>query len=302
MINVPALVSEAKARKIKGYPQHVNRASSIGHPCTRYLTYSRTHWQEKKLHDVGLQYVFDLGNLYEAAFLQDLREAGLSIEEQQTPFFDKEYQLSGHIDGKLPLNGRRIPIEAKSMAPYTWDTINSIEDVRHAKAHYVRGYEGQVLCYLYFHKEETGLMFFINKVSGKIKQIEVPFDQGRMDEILQKCTAINEHVAAETLPEKIDWDEGACGRCGFLHICYPDKDFGPGLEALDDVELESMLEQRAGLVESYKTYQEIDEAIKEAVKGKNLLIGSWEITGKWVDRKGYMVKDSRYWLPRFKHL
>jgi len=55
-------VIESKQRKIKGYPVNSNRASDLGVPCVRYHVLNRTRWQEKSLHDVGLQFVFDMGN------------------------------------------------------------------------------------------------------------------------------------------------------------------------------------------------------------------------------------------------
>lgn len=301
-IDVPALVDEAKARKIKNYPCHVNRASQIGHPCTRYLVFCRISWEDKRLHDVGLQRVFDLGNLYEQAVLNDFREAGLYIEEQQTSFADRRYQLTGHIDGKLPLNDRRYPVEIKSMNPFAWEKINTWKDLLHHRLHYIRGYVAQMQVYLFLNNEEMGLMFLVNKVSGQIKQMEIPLDYELCEAILQKCEAVNAHVQSETLPEPIEWEDAICGRCSFLHLCYPDRDFGEGYEILADDELEAMLDKRAELAPAYKEYGELDKAIKDAVKGKQLIVGHWEIAGKWVKRGGYTVPDSEYWLPKFRRI
>ena len=55
-------ILQSKERKIKGYPVNSNRASDLGVPCVRYHVLNRTRWQEKALHDVGLQFVFDMGN------------------------------------------------------------------------------------------------------------------------------------------------------------------------------------------------------------------------------------------------
>jgi len=293
-LNIPKLVDDAKELKIKNYPQHVNRASSIGHPCDRYLVYCRTRWQDKKMHDVGLQRVFDLGNLYERAVMDDLREAGLYVEEQQTPFFDERYKLSGHIDGKLPIDGQRPPLEIKSMAPFTWEKINNWQDFLRAKQAYLRSYPYQLTTYLFLHDEPYGIMLLKNKVSGQLKQIIIPKDQGLIDEILQKCGRINTHVEQNTLPDPIKWEDGVCGQCGYLHICYPGRDFGPGIELLDDEELEAMLDKRESLAASAKEYKEIDETVKIAFKERPcVLIGAWEITGKWVEKK-----DSKHWRSR----
>ncbi len=300
-IDVVALVDEAKFRKIKNYPCHVNRASQIGHPCLRFLTYSRTHWQEKRLHDVGLQRVFDLGNLYERAVLDDLREAGLYLEEQQSAGFDKRYQLSIHIDGKLPLDGHKYPVEIKSMSPYVWAKIETWRDFLEAKSPYLRSYPYQMTAYLFLHSEDQGIFFLKNKVSGELKQIVMPLDYDLAEEILQKCEAINAHVAAETLPDQIEWEEAICGRCGFLHICYPGRDWGDGLTIVDDTELEEMLKKREALIGAVRAYDEVDKALKAAIKEKTgLLVGNWQINGKWVDKKGFEVPAKKYWLSSIK--
>lgn len=302
-INVVALVDEAKAHKIKNYPQHVNRASNIGHPCPRYLTYCRTHWQEKRLHDVGLQRIFDLGNLFEQAVMEDLREAGLYVEEQQSTFYDERYKLSGHIDGKLPLNGRRYPIEIKSMSPFVWDKISHWQDFLGQKSPYLRAYPYQMMTYLLLNSEEVGLMFLKNKVSGELKQLDIPLDYDLGETVLQKCETINAHVDAKTLPDRIEWEEPVCGQCSFLEPCYPGRDFGEGLRVVDDAELEAMLKKREELTKAFKDYQEVDATLKAAVKEKTgLVIGDWLITGKWCERKGFLVKDSRYWLPSIKKI
>ncbi len=294
-IDVVALVDEAKTARIKNYPCHVNRASQIGWPCLRYLVYSRTHWQEKRLHDVGLQRVFDLGNLYEQAVLKDFRDAGLYLEQQQSPFFDERYKLSGHIDGKLPVKGHSYPIEIKSMSPFTWDKIGHWRDFLRAKPPYLRAYPYQMTSYLFLKAEEIGLMFLKNKVSGALKQLEIPLDYDLAEEVLQKCEAINAHIEAKTLPDQIEWEDAVCSQCGFLHICYPGRDYGVGFQIVDDAEFEAMLDKRGNLAASAREYKELDETIKAAIKERPaILIGEWEITGKWVEKKG----AKPYWLSK----
>ena len=58
---------ELKKSKVRIWPCHVNRASNLGHPCERYLVYSRTAWDKKAPHEWELQVVFDEGNNQERA-------------------------------------------------------------------------------------------------------------------------------------------------------------------------------------------------------------------------------------------
>ena len=62
-------VLESKEREIKQWPVNSNRASQLGHECVRYHVYERTRWQEKSLHGVGLQMVFDMGREIEEIVL-----------------------------------------------------------------------------------------------------------------------------------------------------------------------------------------------------------------------------------------
>jgi len=74
-------IYESKGREIKQYPVHSNRASDLGIPCLRYHVLNRTRWQERALHDVGLQMIFDLGNDIEQIVLRELSEAGVTVIE-----------------------------------------------------------------------------------------------------------------------------------------------------------------------------------------------------------------------------
>ena len=159
-------VLEAKTQKIKQWPVNANRASELGHECLKYLVLNRTRWQEKGLHDARLQMIFDMGRMVEDVVQQDLREAGFTIVEQQRPFSWAKYQITGSIDCKLAVDGKVYPTEIKSAAPYSFDSINSIEDIRRHKYHYMRKYLAQLTLYLLMDGNDRGLFLFKNKSTG----------------------------------------------------------------------------------------------------------------------------------------
>ena len=97
-------VLESKKAKIQQWPVNANRASSLGHECTRFLVFERTRWKEKTLHDARVQMIFDIGNVLEQMVSQDLREAGFAVIEQQRGFQWSKYQITGTIDCKLPFS------------------------------------------------------------------------------------------------------------------------------------------------------------------------------------------------------
>lgn len=295
-------IYEHAARQIKQYPVNSNRASDLGIPCVRYHVLNRTRWQEKSLHDVGLQLVFNMGNEIEEIVLKELAEAGVKVIEQQKSFHWKEYQISGHIDGSILDNGAMIPMEIKSCSPFVFKAINTIDDLKRGKYPYLRKYPTQLNLYLLMDNKEQGLFLFKDKVSGSIKEIWMNIDYDLGEETLKRAEAVNAHVAAGTLPDPINQDMW-CDGCAYAHICLPDH-IGKEVE-IDTGNLAEMLDRLEALKDAKKEYEEIDEQVKAAVEGREkILAGSWFISGKWLERKSYEIpaelkaqyeKITRYW-------
>lgn len=295
-------ILESKARKIKQYPVNSNRASELGIPCVRYHVLNRTRWQEKALHDVGLQQVFDMGSVIEDAVLRELDEAGIKVIEQQRSFQWKEYGITGHIDGMVLHDGAAIPLEIKSCSPFVFKAINGIDDLKRGKYAYLRKYPTQLNLYLLMDNKERGLFLFKDKVSGAIKEIPMDIDYDLGEETLKRAEAVNAHVAAGTLPDPIN-DDLWCDGCAFAHICLPEH-IGKEVE-IDTGELATMLDRLDELKPSVKEYEELDEQVKKAVEGREkVLAGNWLVLGKWMERKSYDIpaelkaqyeKVTQYW-------
>lgn len=301
MIDVVQAVVEAKAKKIKQWPVRSNRASNLGHPCERYLVYERTHWQEKVLHDVGLQFIFDEGNIHEAAVIRDMQDAGLHVIEQQRAFEWAKYSITGHVDGKLQDNGNIFPFEIKSMSDWAWKAVNNLEDMAKSKSIYMRQYPAQLNLYLIMDEKDVGLFILKNKQTGMLKQVEVHLDYDYTEGLIKKAERINGHVANDTLPDRIPWEVGACEYCSYNHICLPPHTHEATL--IDDPDLEAKLERRAQLKEIVTEYDELDKEIRDKVKEKpEVVVGNWQIMGKWNEKKEYTVKASKYWTTTIRKL
>ena len=282
-------IVEAKERKIKQYPVNANRASELGHECLKYLVLNRTRWQEKGLHDARLQMIFDMGRMVEDVVQQDLREAGFTIVEQQRPFSWAEYQITGSIDCKLAVDGKVYPTEIKSAAPYSFDSINSIEDIRRHKYHYMRKYLAQLTLYLLMDGNDRGLFLFKNKSTGQLKEIWMDLDYEFAESLVQKAEAINKYVAEGTLPEPMEYKEDICGDCPFAHICLPNR-IGKEVEVSDDTELLELVSRYEKLKPGAKEFDEVDKRITELAKGREkILVGDYFIEGKWQDRTSYDI-------------
>ena len=291
-------ILESKSRKIKAYPVNSNRASELGHPCVRYHVLNRTRWQEKSLHDVGLQFIFDMGNEIEEIALRELADAGIKVIEQQRSFSWPEYQITGHVDGKVLDGGKVYPLEIKSCSPFVFKAINTSDDLKRGKYAYLRKYPTQLTLYLLMNNVERGVFLFKDKVSGQYKEIWLDLDYELGEEALKRSEAINAHVAAGTVPPPIG-EEMWCENCAFSHVCLPEQ-IGKEVE-VDKGELATLLDRMEELKPLKSEYEEIDEQVKKSVEGhEKILAGDWFITGKWQERKAVQIAASRYWRKSIK--
>ena len=298
-----------KERGIKQSPVNSNRASDLGIPCVRYHVLNRTKWQERSLHNAALQLTFDIGNVMENAILRDIQDAGFQVIEQQRAFSWPEYQITGHLDAKVVVNGEAIPIEIKTSSPYVFKSINTIHDLTNGKYGYLRKYPAQLTLYCLMGNHEKGIFLFKDKSSGAMKEIEMPLDYELGETLLKRAEEINAHVAAGTMPDPIG-EEMWCNGCPFAHICLPEQ-IGKEV-AVDTGELATMLDRMEELKPIVKEYEEIDEQVKETVKGREkILAGNYFITGKYMTRKSYDVpadlkaqfeKVTQYWKTTIKRL
>lgn len=269
--------------RIKIFPAHTNRASEAGHECERYLVYSRLNWQDRQRHDVGLQRVFDEGNIQEAAVLQKLAAAGITVLEQQRSFEWKEFQLTGHVDGKIKYGGIR-PIEIKSFSPANFAAINTVQDMIRSKRGYMRKYPAQMQLYLLMDETPEGMFLLKNKTSGEIKLVPCELDYEYAEGILKKLENVNTHVAAGTYPDQCDYSLGLCEKCPFNHLCLPDQNFDAAHFTADQ-DFIAALERREELKRAVAEYEELDEEIKASVK----LIEKDVIAGEFLLKRKHIV-------------
>lgn len=305
------LVADLDALRQKGarvYPQHTNRASSIGWPCDRRHVLDRLHWQDKPAPDLGLLYIFNEGNIQERAITRDLIDAGYNVIEAQRDMFWQQYNLAAHFDFRLARDGQApVLCEFKSMSPHIWDSINSVKDMLLSKWPHIRSYPVQMMVYLLLDaRDETGLFLLKNKSTGRIKAIEVTLDYEAAEAVLQRCERINENVALGVLPDPID-NPDLCEKCDWYGSPRCDggqaKDYGAGAEIVTDEEVISDLDRRAELAEAVKEYEALDSRIKARFRGHaQVLAGSYLITGT-TQRRQYKATEAREietWVTRIK--
>lgn len=287
-------IDEAMQGKIKQWPVQSNRASEAGHQCTRYLVYNRLHWDKKVLHDVGLQYIFNEGHRQEQATIDDLRAAGFEIIEAQRPFADKDLQITGHIDFKLQIGDKLPPIEVKGLSPYSWNAINSFEDIIKSDKPYIRRYAAQMTLYLFLGNAEEGYLLLRNKLTGRYKEIPVKLDWDFADKLVKKIQYVNQCVVDKILPDRLN-EYKICKDCGFRAMCMPDIVFGAGAGFLENREVLALIKGRERLASQACAYKKIDKELKDGLKDymkdTPLLVIEDYIIEKKADKNGKISFD-----------
>ena len=288
-------IYEGKRKYIKVYPVHKLRASEVGHPCERYLVYSITHWQERAPHTPETQMIFEGGNLIEDLAIKDLEDAGFKVyrPEPDKGIYDAFVEISGHIDVRVDFGDGVYTGEIKGLNHIDFERVNSVEDMLRSKKPWLQKYPAQLMTYLYIKAEERGFFYLKDKLTFRPKIIWCDLDYSYMDEIISKAERVKQHVANKTLPERCG-DLDLCEYCAFRHICLPEM-ARDELEFINDEEFEQLLEQREKIKEAATEYTALDKEIKKRIGDRErLCVGKFLITGKWIERKGYTVPDSRY--------
>lgn len=281
MINMVEKINNYLQTSRKSWAPAVNYAYNSGHPCARNLVYCRLNWQEKPLPSTTTLLIFREGDLHEKAVIQLLTDSGIRIIETQRPFELKEIQLRGKIDGQIldESIGRKYPTEIKSMNPFDFEGINSIEDMKTSTKVWIRGYVTQMMIYLLGMNEESGIFILKNKVNGELKFIFCQIDYEYAEKEWKKLELVNKHVADGTYPDRIN-DRTVCQYCDFKHLCLPDE-ASDSITVLENPEILELLEQREKLRCAAKDYEAVDKKLKtywdSLTEGVHLVGGKFQV-------------------------
>lgn len=272
MPNLQETVYEYNKKQIKQYPCHVNRASALGHDCLRYLYHMRMNWQDAQPHDVELQRIFNEGNNQEAAVLRELADAGVDVIEQQTALSWSEFNITGHVDGVLSVDGKAVPLEIKSMHPNIWrglfrDGARTYEwhEVSEGfqKKPWLRKYFAQLQVYMLCKNNDQAILLCKNKSDGALAQVNVSLDYAYAESLVLKAEAVNKAVDIKQAPARIPFDNDTCRRCEYNHLCCPDEIAKDPYQCIADETVAEWCEDDTTLAEAAKKR---DKARKELLK------------------------------------
>ena len=287
------------------YPCHSNRASSMGHECVRYLTYERVAWDKKVPIKSDVVRVMQEGNLHEQAVMEIIRKLGYQVIEQQRAFNWQKFQITGHVDGKIYYEGKRIPLEVKSMGRNMYGIARKEMSNGKVQNKWLRKYLCQINLYMMMDNIDEAIFIFKNRDNGEIFASGVVLDYELSESLLKKAETINYHVEKGIIPDGIN-DIDICIDCGYAHICNPEVLASQNAEfdMQKLIELERLIDQRKELEASIKDIQDAIEDLKEKEKeligeSEYIPLGKYIIKGKWVEMPERVVKASkyfRYWI------
>lgn len=286
-------ISDFVRSEIRVYPCEHLRASNIGHPCERYLYLLIRNWEQQEPHDESLQNIFDLGNSIEEYAIRKLKDAGLEvITPAQRSWRVENPLITGREDLRIkdPETGELFPAEVKGLSPYEWERLNSVEDFYNSRKHYVRGYPAQLTVYCWKFEKEKGFFILVNKLTGEIKVLDVPFDWDRADLLLKKGERIYaalEDKTGNTIPAGCE-DITVCENCQMRHLCTAaiirEETY------IDDGELEDAIDRKNELSAAYREYGELNDKIKKIVGEREKVIsGKYLVTTKIISKAEYTV-------------
>jgi len=261
--------------------KHVwNWASEMAHPCLRFLVLARTQWSKRKLPTVELEYRFEDGNLAEWYWREEIQKVGVKITKAATSFDWEAYQISGKIDGMAEVEREDWPWECKLISPNLWRYTDTIENMKLCHSYWVRRMVFQLNIYLLMANKAAGLLFI--KTQGlrpRLHCLDLDYVMG--EEAVSKAKAVNEHVKAGTLPERMPFDASLCLRCDFDHVCLPIKNITDTLGALPP---ETAAEIRAmkDLEEPTDEHDRLEKKLIGDKKKPGLLYGKQGIVDEFI--------------------
>ncbi len=316
MINLAPAIDKAMEAKKKQFPCHVNRISSMGHPCERYLYHCRADWDKAKTIPNSLQGIFDQGKVLEPILVAYFNlsigpncNPPLRIAGQQVTTADSllaKYEISGSIDGFLQqmivnqfgpkwITFAVVDIKTAGQNPY-----RGYFDLNSLRAHtWSTGYIAQLMLYSFAHNLEKCVLFFVSKsnIYYEWKCVEFDVDLGFVEELLQKADRVNKAVRAKTPPEQKINRPDYCKECRFAHICMPDLEIGQETKIITSPDVIGAVREHLRLKPVKSQAAAAEKRVKEMlVPGQNAVAGDYLIEWTHVKPKG----KKPYWKMSIK--
>jgi len=282
-----------KAQRERQEGPILNHASEAGwvDDCLRFLVAKRLYPEKEEAKTIEQQRRLEEGKAQEIVMRQELLGAGFELAEAR-PMTWPDYQLTGEVDDILIKNGDHFPLDYKSASTHMFRRIakcNQATELLDSNFYWVRHYPAQLNIYDILYKMPCGILLFKDKDRNVKHEIEVPMNSQYTDHILAGLDQVNNHVAKKTLPPAEYKD--ICANCGFCwNLCFAENEVHkPEVKVVEDPETELKLKRRDELDATAKEFKNLDEEIKAAYKGENIIIGDFRIYSKPFEATAYSV-------------
>ena len=214
MIDFNKMVDDHIAREHK--PKQIGRyyPSEIGN-CLRKLWYSYKYPQKI---EPDLLKVFEAGNIIHGFVVEVLRSEknkDVQLVQSEIPFKleMEDYLISGRVDDLVIVmsNAKKMLIEVKSTK-----NLDVIGKPQHS--HVI-----QLMFYMTALGIHDGLVLYVDKNNLKSKIFEIPFDEIKSAEIVDRFSFLHKHLRKGTLPtdeaKKISDMNWMCRYCEYEKKC-----------------------------------------------------------------------------------
>ncbi|MFH0711240.1 MAG: PD-(D/E)XK nuclease family protein [Candidatus Aenigmatarchaeota archaeon] len=214
MIDFDKMVDGHIAREHK--PKHIGRyyPSEIGN-CLRKLWYSYKYPQKI---EPDLLKIFEAGNIIHGFVVEVLKseknkEVQLIQSEIPLKLEMEGYIISGRVDDLVIVkaDGKKLLIEVKS-------TKNLEAIIQPLHNHVI-----QLMFYMTALGTHDGLILYVDKNNLKSKTFEIPFDEIKSAEILDRFSFLNDHLKKNKIPvdeaKKISDMSWMCRYCEYKDKC-----------------------------------------------------------------------------------
>jgi hypothetical protein len=288
----------------KGWIDHLNRErygprpkreyvwASSRRTCVRQMALDLSNPEDEEMPDpAGLERM-TRGSEREMAVVARLMQIGprcdppFEVIEGQRRFEIKDRDgallMTGRIDGRIKIGGRRPVFEVKSGRSF--ERATCLEDLD--RGTWTRHTVDQILAYLYDAEEEEGLLILETAGLPTFLPVYLEPNLGRVESFLQDARVAIEAAKGNCpLPDYISTPDD-CRRCPHLgKSCMPQIDYGAGAKVIVDEVLEAAAKMREVAATAAKSYRDADALLKRRLRGVTCaILGDFTVTGKWEKR------------------
>lgn len=205
-------IVESAAREYKPSVKKYHRMSEVG-KCDRALVYDWRGEPKEPISGRGMM-IFNDGDIHHRDIRDRIRNSGFELVEEERELFDRNWNLSGHIDGIVCFNGDHFLLEIKSINHFQFERLNSRPLEEHIQ---------QINLYMFYRDIDKGVIIYKNKNTAALKEFVVKKDDEIVQELLAKFERIDSCVKTGNLPKRpYHRDDWHCQYCQFQKICWSD--------------------------------------------------------------------------------